>query len=98
MLVTKGVGEAAVAGRLEMAGGLRAVELVGDLEPKLELLAGVFARRGERDSFPADHPLNMLWDAMETLSRRYRQRDTGPSGDPFGDTPSPRGNGVRAQD
>lgn len=65
MLVTEGVGEAAGDGRLPTASGLRTIPLVNDLEPKLELLVGVFARRGQRASLDADHPLNLLWNAFE---------------------------------
>lgn len=72
MLVTQGVGEAAVAGRLASASGLRTIELVGDLEPKMDLLVGVFVRRGERATLPADHPLNMLWNALSADSEYWR--------------------------
>ena len=64
MLVTQGIGEAATAGRIAPASGLRSIELVGDLEPKMSLLVGVFARRGERAALPAEHPLNLLWTAL----------------------------------
>jgi hypothetical protein len=68
MLVTQGIGEAAMAGRLAQAAGLRLIQLIGDLEPKMSLLVGVFARRGERAAQPAEHPLNLLW----TPPRRFR--------------------------
>lgn len=74
MLVTQGVGEAAIAGRLPAASGLRMIELVDDLEPKMHLLVGVFARRGERALLPADHPLNMLWDALGEDFDHWRDR------------------------
>lgn len=74
MLVTRGLGEAATAGRLTSASGLRSIELVGDLEPEMSLLVGVFARRGERALLPADHPLNMLWNALNEDSEYWRDR------------------------
>ena len=74
MLVTRGIGEAAMAGRVGSASGLRSIELVGDLEPKMSLLVGVFARRGERALLPADHPLNMLWNALSEDSEYWRAR------------------------
>ncbi|SFO07678.1 LysR family transcriptional regulator [Amycolatopsis rubida] len=64
MLVTQGLGEAAGENRLHAASGLRTIGLVDDIEPKLELLVGVFARRGERSSYPDSHPLNLLWNAL----------------------------------
>lgn len=66
MLVTKGLSQAAGDGRLPDASGLRAIEFVNDLEPKLELLVGVFARRGELASYDAGHPLNLLWNALSS--------------------------------
>jgi len=74
MLVTRGVGEATTEGRLTSASGLRSIELVGDLEPKMHMLVGVFARRGERARLPADHPLNMLWNALNADSGYWRAR------------------------
>ncbi|QUQ71053.1 Bacterial regulatory helix-turn-helix protein, lysR family [Kutzneria sp. CA-103260] len=65
MLVTRGLGEAVDEGRLEGTSGLRRVELVDDLEPRLELLVGVFARRDERSSYSDSHPLNLLWEALK---------------------------------
>ena len=65
MLVTRGLGEAVDEGRLAGTSGLRRVELVDDLEPRLELVVGVFARRGERSSYPDTHPLNLLWEALK---------------------------------
>ncbi|MEW2389163.1 hypothetical protein AB0933_12475 [Streptomyces venezuelae] len=40
----------------------------------LQLIAGVFARKGEREMYDASHPLNMLWDAF---------RDEAASGKPL---------------
>ena len=80
MLVTEGLGEAAMAGRLAPASGLRLIELVGDLEPKMSLLVGVFARRGERAALPADHPLNLLWTALSDDSAYWRAKDAAVDG------------------
>ncbi|MFB7359436.1 hypothetical protein [Streptomyces gardneri] len=30
----------------------------------LELVSGVFARKGERETYDASHPLNILWEAF----------------------------------
>lgn len=73
MLVTRGVGEAAGDGRLPDARGLRSLELVNDGEPRLEVLVGAFTRRGERQSFAANHPLNLLWDALVEDGARRRK-------------------------
>jgi hypothetical protein len=74
MVVTKGLSEAAVAGRLPAASGLRTVELAPDLQPRLELLVGVFTRRGERASYAADHPLNLLIAALVSTSVEWQHR------------------------
>jgi DNA-binding transcriptional LysR family regulator len=80
MLVTQGIGEAALAGRLAAASGLRLIDLVGDLEPKMSLLVGVFARRGERAALPADHPLNLLWTALSDDTPYWRAKDAATDG------------------
>lgn len=71
MLVTRGIGEAAADGRLPEAGGLRTLEVVGDVGPGTEVLVGVFTRRGERDSYGPEHPLNLLWEALSRESGRW---------------------------
>ena len=75
MLVTQGIGEAADDGRMPEGQGLRTVELVNDLEPKLEVLAGAFTRRGERGAYTPDHPLNLLWDALSLENDRWKSRE-----------------------
>lgn len=65
MLVTEAAGEAAAEGRLPDGAGLRVVPLAKDFRPPLEIVAGVFARKGERERFNPTHPLNLLWDAFE---------------------------------
>ncbi|MEV0369659.1 LysR family transcriptional regulator [Streptomyces sp. NPDC050636] len=71
MLVTRGIGEAAADGRLPEAGGLRTLEIVGDVGPTTEVLVGVFTRRGERDSYGPGHPLSLLWEALAAESERW---------------------------
>ena len=71
MLVTEGIGEAADDNLLHAASGLRTLALIDDLEPKLELLVGVFARRGERSSYPGRHPLNLLWKALQPAGKNF---------------------------
>ncbi|WP_219825893.1 LysR family transcriptional regulator [Nonomuraea typhae] len=53
-----------LARRVAGNSGLRVVELVHDLEPKLEMVSAVFARAGERERYAAHHPLNLLWEAL----------------------------------
>lgn len=65
MLVTRGLGERVRRGRLSGATGscLRVLEVVNDTDVRMEVLVGVFRRRGDpaRD---AGHPLSMLWGAL----------------------------------
>jgi DNA-binding transcriptional LysR family regulator len=70
MLVTEAAGRAAVEGRLPDGAGLRLVPLAGDFRPALEIVAGVFARKGERARFDGSHPLNLLWSAFERQRRQ----------------------------
>jgi DNA-binding transcriptional LysR family regulator len=44
--------------------GLRVVELEHDLRPRVEMVSAVFARKGERERYKPDHPLNLLWEAL----------------------------------
>ncbi|MFR9731538.1 LysR substrate-binding domain-containing protein [Saccharopolyspora sp. MS10] len=74
MLVTRGVAEAAVDGRLPDGRGLRALDVLGDLEPKLEVLVGAFARAGELRRHDAGHPLNRLWEALQRQHSEWRER------------------------
>ncbi|MET7933353.1 hypothetical protein [Streptomyces sp. NPDC005322] len=59
--------------------GLRAVELVNDTGPRLEVLLGAFARRGERDHCEAVHPLNLLWNALAEENARWRRERRWPT-------------------
>lgn len=63
LLTTERVAEAALEGRLP-GQGLRKITLADDYEPRLEIVTGIFARKGERARYAADHPLNLLWNAF----------------------------------
>ncbi|MEK8171729.1 hypothetical protein NKH77_27320 [Streptomyces sp. M19] len=72
--------------------GLRAVDLVNDTGPCLEVLLGAFTRRGERASYEPSHPLNLLWDALALENARWRREQRWPTSglepDPFEPAPS----------
>ncbi|MEI5099696.1 LysR family transcriptional regulator [Streptomyces sp. PmtG] len=71
MLVTRGIAEAAESGDLPEAGGLRRLDVIGDVGPRTEVLVGVFTRRGDRASYDAQHPLNLLWGALAKDNERW---------------------------
>jgi hypothetical protein len=48
--------------------GLRLIPLASGFSPPLLILAGIFARKGERALYHQDHPLNLLWNAFEAHS------------------------------
>ncbi len=79
MLVTKGVADAAGDPRVGQGRGLRAVELVNDTGPRLEVLLGAFTRRGERAELDPSHPLNRLWDALALEDARWRREQRWPT-------------------
>lgn len=79
MIVTRGVGEAADDGRLPEGRGLRTVELVSDVGPEMHVLVGAFARRGERQNHAPDHPLNLLWAALELENARWKRGEHRPA-------------------
>ncbi|MEU8826026.1 LysR family transcriptional regulator [Streptomyces sp. NPDC048636] len=87
MLVTKGVADAAGDPRVAQGRELRAVELVNDTGPRLEVLLGAFTRRGERAHYDASHPLNQLWNALALENERWRREQRWPTAglepDPF---------------
>lgn len=64
MLCARSIGQAAVEGRLPTGDGFRLIEFADGFRPTLQLVSGVFARKGERDTYDASHPLNILWDAF----------------------------------
>ena len=63
LLTTERVADAALEGRLPGV-GLRKIDLADDYHPRLEIVTGVFARKGERERYAADHPLNLLWSSL----------------------------------
>lgn len=69
MIVSQTIGQAVVEGRLPGDPSLRLVNLADDFDPVLELVTGVFARKGERRQFASSHPLNLLWQAFGTEAR-----------------------------
>ena len=52
--------------------GIRVVPLTTDYDPPLQLLAGIFARKGERELYDTAHPLNLLWNAFDAHVRDGR--------------------------
>ena len=60
----RSIGEAAVDGRLPSGEDFRLIGFADDFDPMLQLVSGVFARKGEREMYDASHPLNILWDAF----------------------------------
>ncbi|WP_447002473.1 LysR family transcriptional regulator [Saccharothrix isguenensis] len=65
MIVSESIGRAAIEGRLPGGPNLRIVSFSADFNPMLELVTGVFARKGERERYEPSHPLNVLWDAFD---------------------------------
>lgn len=66
MICTQAAAQAAIDGRLPGGPGIRAVPLTNDYDPPLQLLAGIFARKGERQLYDTTHPFSLLWDAFKT--------------------------------
>jgi DNA-binding transcriptional LysR family regulator len=64
LLATSATAQAAVEGRLPGGPGLRLVRLESGFTPPLQILAGIFTRKGERALYDKAHPLNLLWDAF----------------------------------
>ena len=64
LICAQAAAEAAVGGRLPGGPGLRLVPLSHDYDPPLQILAGIFTRKGERHLYDHTHPLNLLWDAF----------------------------------
>lgn len=64
MLCSRSIGQAAVDGRLPTSEAFRLVDFAEDFSPMLQLISGVFARKGERETYDASHPLNILWDGF----------------------------------
>jgi hypothetical protein len=71
VLTTHAAAQATAEGRLPGGPHLRHVPLADDFQPQLEIMAGIFARQGEREHY-APSPLNLLWNAFRT--RRHPTR------------------------
>jgi DNA-binding transcriptional LysR family regulator len=69
MICAEAAAQAAIDGRLPGGPGLRVVPLTTDYIPPLQLLAGIFARKGERELYDSAHPLNLLWNAFNAHVR-----------------------------
>ena len=63
LLTTDRVADAAVGGTLP-GKNLRKVGLADDYSPALEIVTGIFMRKGERERVAPNHPLNLLWKAL----------------------------------
>ncbi len=63
LLTTERVADAALEGRLP-GRNLRKIDLAEDYQPRLEIVTGIFARKGERERYANNHPLNLLWNAF----------------------------------
>jgi hypothetical protein len=64
LICARAAADAAIEGRLPGGPGLRLVPLASNYDPPLQLLAGIFARKGERQLYDDTHPLNLLWNAF----------------------------------
>lgn len=65
LICARAAADAAIEGRLPGSPDLRLVPLDDDYDPPLQLLAGIFARKGERHLYDDTHPLNLLWSAFD---------------------------------
>ena len=77
MICAEAAAQAVIDGRLPGGSGIRVVPLTTDYDPPLQLLAGIFARKGERELYDAAHPLNLLWNAFDAYVRDSRGVPTG---------------------
>lgn len=64
MICAQNAAQAAIEGRLPGGPCLRVVPLSTGYHPPLQILAGIFARQGERQLHGAEHPFSLLWDAF----------------------------------
>lgn len=69
LICARAAADATVEGRLPGGPNLRLVPLTNDYDPPLQLLAGIFARKGERQLYADTHPLNLLWDAFTARAK-----------------------------
>lgn len=79
MIVTTSLGQKIMEGKLPSGGDLRVIELETGAEPKLEIVSAIFARKGQRARYEADHPLNLLWDALRAEVAANRHPDDAPA-------------------
>jgi DNA-binding transcriptional LysR family regulator len=77
MIVTESIGRRAAAGTEPGETPLRTLELLDDLEPRAELMTGVFVRRADLERYDAGHPLNRLWTAVQEDARHARTARAG---------------------
>jgi hypothetical protein len=73
LIATRETARAVIEGRLPGGPGLRLIRLAPPFTPPLEILAGIFARKGERALYGPEHPLNLLWKAFEARAGEIRQ-------------------------
>jgi DNA-binding transcriptional LysR family regulator len=76
--VTRGVGEATEDGRMPEGRGLRVLDVINDLQPRLDVLVGAFTRRAERSAQPPTHPLRLLWQALADEDARHKSLSLNP--------------------
>ncbi|MGH8964016.1 MAG: hypothetical protein ACRDXB_01620 [Actinomycetes bacterium] len=50
--------------------------LAQNYNPPLQILAGIFARKGERRLYDDTHPLNLLWNAFSAHALLHPSRAT----------------------
>lgn len=76
LICTHAAAIAAIEGRLPGGNDLRLVPLADNYSPPLQILAGIFARKGERNLYDDTHPLNLLWNAFSAHARQQAVAST----------------------
>jgi hypothetical protein len=66
---------AAVSSSITLDGRLpgrnfRQIDLADGYQPHLEIVTGILARKGERQRYAKNHPLNLLWNAFTQATPR----------------------------
>jgi DNA-binding transcriptional LysR family regulator len=77
LVATSATARAAIEGRLPGGPGLRLIRLEPAFSPPLQILAGIFARKGERGLYHHEHPLNLLWNAFQARAHEMRKELSG---------------------
>lgn len=74
MLILESISDGVIRGALPGGVGpdLRKVSLASSFSPPLALVSGVVMRKGDRERYSADHPLNVLWVAFEEAHRSWK--------------------------